>query len=49
MYNPKSTPIPTEKVPRAHGEGHAADAEGSLDGGLHNRGSRREDPSLWQE
>ena len=38
-----------KKVSRTHAEGHAADAEGSNDGGLHNRGSRREDPALWQE
>ena len=38
-----------KQVPGAHGEEHAADAEGRLDGGLHNRGSRRQDPYVGQE
>ena len=37
------------QVPRAHGEGHAADAALSWDGRLHHRGSRCEDPLVRQE
>ena len=37
------------KVPGSHGEEHASDAARRLDGRLHRRGARREDPRFREE